>query len=223
MYVSFAKLGPMAIVVAVLAVSEISLAGPPRSPHGGIWKPTYAGSRDRQRRASDCCARSFRHEVQAQRCRSASYESVPDVSIKAGDRVTIASAGVKLMRGREEVATLPKGQKVKIQEVQGRWLGTSIEVDEVKKSGWVLSSDVVPVAQTPKPSIEVVDADSERQPQPEVSRRNYSYRPTPKSYTARNCSPQRSTRRSHSYQGSTTIGSDDYGYPLPFEWGSRSY
>jgi hypothetical protein len=220
----FARIVSVTLGLALLVAIETACAGPPRSPYGGISKPTYAGSQERrrQRQASDYRTRSLRYGAPMQSRCGFSYQPVPDVSIKAGDRVTIASAGVKLMRGRDEIATLSKGQEVKVQKVQGRWLGTSIEVDEVEKSGWVLSSDVVPVAQTPMPNIEAVGADSGEQP-PEASCRGFSYQATPRLYTARSCPSQRTTGRSHSYRGTTTLGSDDYGSRLPFAWGSRSY
>jgi len=187
MYASFAKLGAVAITVAVLAVSEASLAGPPRSPYSGVWKPTYAGSRERQHQASDYRARSFRCEAPVQSRRSFSYQPAAGVSFKAGDRVTIASAGVKLRQGRDVIATLPKGQEIRILKVQGQWLGTSIEVDGLKKSGWVLASNTAPIEQSPRPSIEAGDADPERQLQPKASNRSFSRKPARGRYAARDC------------------------------------
>jgi hypothetical protein len=222
MHTFFTKLGAVAIIVAVLGVNEAALAEHTRSPYSGIWKPTYAGSQERQHRTSGHHSRDFRLEVPVKSRRGFSCQPAFNVSFTVKDRVTIADSSVKLMRGSDVIATLPKGQEVRILKVQGPWLGTSIEVDGVKKSGWVLASNAAPTAQSPKQSAEAEGVNTKRQQQPQALNQSLSCEPARKLHAVKDCPPQRSARRSRLHRGSTTIGSDDYGFPFPFEWGSRS-
>lgn len=106
-----------------IAISEPSVAGPPRSPHDGY-----------------------------------SYLLVSHVSFGAGDHVTIAHAGTKLMRGHDVLATLNEGQEVSVLEVQGQWIGTSVEIDGQVKSGWVATRNVVSIEKAPAPASETGDS-----------------------------------------------------------------
>jgi hypothetical protein len=143
-----------AIVVVGLGVHTPALAGPPRSPYGGIMHPTYSSMRQRQeQRGSPYRYRIFANQPAVESRRSFSYQPVPEVSFKAGQRVAVAGDGVKLMRGRDAIATLDKGQEVTILKVQGQWLGTSVTVDGQTKSGWVAVRNVhrLNETQSPKP------------------------------------------------------------------------
>ena len=155
MYTFSIKLEIVAIIVAVLAVNEASVACTPSSEEGGIWQPTYAESQEQQCRVSENRTHGSQSDVPKSRERSFSHQPASKDSFIVGGRALIAGADVKLMRGRDVSATLPKGQEVRILQVQGPWLGTSIEMDGVKKSGWVLASKAAPMKQSPKPSFKV--------------------------------------------------------------------
>ncbi len=69
----------------------------------------------------------------------------------------IAREGVKLMRGRDVIATLSKGQETTILEVHGQWLGASFESNGHTKLGWVAVSNVVGIEKTLAPASESDD------------------------------------------------------------------
>lgn len=64
--------------------------------------------------------------------------AAPAQSIERGQFAVVEAASTPVMRGGEVLATLPRGQRIQITEVQGDWLG--VFVAEV--SGWVRRSDV---------------------------------------------------------------------------------
>jgi hypothetical protein len=217
MYTFFAKLGVVTIIVAMLAVNQASVAaGPPQSAEGEILKSTNTAPLKQQYRVSDYHTRGHQNETSVQSHRTFSYQPASNISLTIGSRAMIASTGVKLMRGRDVIATLPNSQEVRILKVQGPWLGTSVKVDGVKKSGYVLASSVAPIAQSPRPSAETEGVDANRQLQPISSNQSLSRQSTRETYAARDCSPQQSTSRSHAYRGSIAVGSANNEFASPY-------
>jgi tetratricopeptide (TPR) repeat protein len=51
--------------------------------------------------------------------------------------LVVVTDEAKLMRGKEVVATLPKGHRLPALQIKGNWIGTEIEIDDKKLSGWV--------------------------------------------------------------------------------------
>jgi ribosomal protein L24 len=66
--------------------------------------------------------------------------------IKKGDTVAVSEDGTKLMAGEKVVATLKKGTKVAVSDVQGDWICGDVELDGKKLVGWVQSSFIAPSA-----------------------------------------------------------------------------
>jgi hypothetical protein len=62
--------------------------------------------------------------------------------IEPGDTVVVIADGVKLRLGREVVATLEKGKKFRVNRIDGKWVGSLIDVGGEKRGGWVKLSDV---------------------------------------------------------------------------------
>lgn len=60
----FTRIASVTLGLALLVASETAFAGPPRSPYGGISKPTYAGSRQRQTSTASHTASRFSCQVE---------------------------------------------------------------------------------------------------------------------------------------------------------------
>ena len=133
--------GLSAALLAVF-ITEPLLAGPPRSPYGGVPHPTYASQRQRQQQTSSYRYRSYGYQPSVQCRRSYSCEPSPQVEFKTGDRGVVTGNSAKLMVGSDVLGSIPKGTEFTLTRVQGQWLGASIEIDGRRVSGWVPVSEV---------------------------------------------------------------------------------
>ena len=90
-----------------------------------------------------------------------------DPEIQRGDTVVVSKDGARLRLKERVVATLSKGQQLKVHQVSGRWLGTYLVVDGAKKGGWIHMSDVAlpgapAMTPAPKPVAEPGDQEPAR-------------------------------------------------------------
>ncbi len=60
----------------------------------------------------------------------------------AGDTVVVTTRGAQLKMGEEVVTRLSQGQRLKIVEIQGDWLGTFTHLHDRHTVGWIHSRDV---------------------------------------------------------------------------------
>lgn len=58
------------------------------------------------------------------------------VSVRAGDEVVV-TGGTALMRGTRTLATLSRGQRLKVLQVEGPWVGAAVTVNGRPVPGWV--------------------------------------------------------------------------------------
>jgi hypothetical protein len=77
-----------------------------------------------------------------------SYEafSVEPLAFGIGDSVTVVGAEARLMRGQRTMGMLPAGQKIRVQQIRGPWVGTVADIDGRTIGGWVWYSQVAPTA-----------------------------------------------------------------------------
>lgn len=87
-------------------------------------------------------------------------------TFRAGDEVLVSNRGASLMLGKNTLATLPQGQRLRVVRTQGEWLGTSAVVNGQTLAGWVYRGRVAPTTQAA---------------QRRTGRRTYSYQPAPTS------------------------------------------
>jgi hypothetical protein len=124
--------------------------------------------------------------------------SIPSAALAAdfrsGDQMVVAQQGAPLKRGSETLATLSQGQKLKVLETDGDWVGTSAVVNGQTVSGWVYRRQVATPAQY-----------AARR----TTRRSYSYQPSAPSGGGYS-SPSRSSARSSS-NGQFIMGLTPYG------------
>jgi homogentisate 1,2-dioxygenase len=83
--------------------------------------------------------RTYAVPAQAQTRQSYSYE--PALVLKAGDRAVLAKAG-ELRVGTSVLASLPQGTRITVVAVQGNWIGTNVEQNGQKLSGWIANTDL---------------------------------------------------------------------------------
>lgn len=72
-----------------------------------------------------------------------SHSVVADDEFRVGETIVIAHAKVELKRGAETVATVLDGQRLKILQTNGEWLGTSTTVNGRTVTGWVQKRQVL--------------------------------------------------------------------------------
>lgn len=102
---------------------------------------------------------------------------------RVGEQMVIAQPKVELKRGTETVATLSDGQRLKILQTDGEWLGTSTTVNGRTVTGWIQKRQVLTPAQyTQRPT----------------TRRSSSYQPAPATSTPSNSAANRGSSRSRS-------------------------
>lgn len=70
-----------------------------------------------------------------------SYEPAAPAAFKVGDTI-VAPAAVPLKVGDKVVATVPQGQRITVSNVEGPWVGTSIEQNGQTIGGWVLAREL---------------------------------------------------------------------------------
>lgn len=63
-------------------------------------------------------------------------------ALRAGDEAVVNHATTPLKIGHETLATLAHGQRFKIIEVQGPWLGTRVTVGDGERLGWIWRESV---------------------------------------------------------------------------------
>jgi hypothetical protein len=166
------------VAVVGFGLAAPAMGGPPQSPYGGIMHRTYSSLRQEQEQASRYRYQVFANQPAAESRRSFSYQPTPEVPFKAGDRVTVTSDGANLMRSRDVIAPLRKGQELTILKVQGQWLGTSVTIDGRTKSGWIAARDVSGVKASPAPAPKSSDNSADAPQQPTPPCRPTAYAPT---------------------------------------------
>lgn len=101
-----------------------------------------------------------------------------------GDDFVVTPGRAPLMRGTNTLATLTQGQRLRVLQTQGDWVGTSAVVSGRTISGWVHKSQVATPSQYA---------------QRRTTRRSYSYQPGPAtggySYPSRGYSNSSTNRR----------------------------
>ena len=70
------------------------------------------------------------------------YSYEPGVTFKAGDMAVVGKAVSDLKIGTQVLATIPQGTRISVITVQDNWVGTSIDRNGQKVSGWVWGSDL---------------------------------------------------------------------------------
>ncbi len=168
------------VAVGILSVSSVSAGGWAWDRDAGAKARGEFGGKG----ARETPTRSCRYGYEMYPCpptvesrRSSSYQPVSNVSFKAGDQVTIARAGAKLMRGHDVLATLRKGQEVTVLKAQGQWIGASVEIDGKAKTGWLATRNVVGNEKTSAPAPKFVDDRAESQESTTTPCRREVYRP----------------------------------------------
>jgi hypothetical protein len=95
---------------------------------------------------------------------SAAVAAAPN-PFKPDDSFVVTRSGAPLMRGNDTLATLPRGQTLKVLKVEGSWVGTAVTVNGRKIGGWVWAGQAATPGQY---------AAMQRS-----ARRRYSFAPTP--------------------------------------------
>jgi hypothetical protein len=82
-----------------------------------------------------------------------SYEaySFEPLGIHPGDMVVVEKEGVKLMSGRNVVATVREGREFKVTRIVNGWLGAELERDGKTFKGWIWHKNVKLAGDTPPP------------------------------------------------------------------------
>lgn len=91
--------------------------------------------------------------------------ALPPNPFHPNDSFVVAYSGAPLMRGDETLATLPRGETLKVLKVEGPWVGTAVTVNGRKTGGWVWAGQ----AATPEQYTAMQ----------RTARRRYSFAPTP--------------------------------------------
>lgn len=111
--------------------------------------------------------RRFSYEPAESHLRQRNYSYVA-ARFHAGDQVVVSTDEARLMIGTETRGTLDKGTIFEVRKVEGPWLGTEVEIDGQKASGWVWYGSVT-LSHEPSD-------DSAASPQ--AARRSFSYEPS---------------------------------------------
>lgn len=78
-------------------------------------------------------------------CSLASFAAAAD--FRSGDQFVVAKQGAPLKRGSETLANLSQGQRLKVLETNGDWLGTSAVINGRTVKGWVYKPQAATPAQ----------------------------------------------------------------------------
>ncbi|HEX5444826.1 MAG TPA: hypothetical protein VFW87_13395 [Pirellulales bacterium] len=65
--------------------------------------------------------------------------AAPAATLKAGDEAVVSENGTPLKIGNDTLATLSRGQRFKVIEIKGPWVGGRLSVDGQERAGWVWS------------------------------------------------------------------------------------
>ncbi|HJT36581.1 MAG TPA: hypothetical protein VJ783_31450, partial [Pirellulales bacterium] len=108
-------------------------------------------------------------------------------ALKAGDEAVVNSDATPLKIGEKTLGTLGRGERFKIIEVQGPWLGARVTVDGGERLGWIWRDSVTTPGQfavQPRRVRRYSYAPSETmaQPRPTYSRRGSSSSSSSKSF-----------------------------------------
>ncbi len=125
--------------------------------------------------------RSFSYEPAEPSAIRRSYSYVADL-FAVGDKVVVSSNEAKLMSGTDTRGMLDKGMTFEVRQVEGPWLGTKIEIDGKKISGWVWYGSVT-LAHEPS---------SDSAARAQGARRSFSFEPAEPTYeSGRRYTPRR--------------------------------
>lgn len=91
--------------------------------------------------------------------------AAPPNPFQPDDSFVVTQSGAPLMRGDSTLATLPRGETLRVLKVEGPWVGTAVTVNGRKIGGWVWAGQ----AATPDQYTAMQRS----------SRRRYSFAPTP--------------------------------------------
>lgn len=91
--------------------------------------------------------------------------AAPPNPFQPDDSFVVTHGGAPLMRGDSTLATLPRGETLKVLKVEGPWVGTAVTVNGRKIGGWVWAGQTA----TPDQFTAMQRA----------ARRRYSFAPTP--------------------------------------------
>ncbi len=91
--------------------------------------------------------------------------ALPPNPFHPNDSFVVTHSGAPLMRGDSTLATLPRGETLKVLKVEGPWVGTAVMVNGRKIGGWVWAGQ----AATPERYMAMQRS----------ARRRYSFAPTP--------------------------------------------
>ncbi len=69
-------------------------------------------------------------------CSAESWAAPPN-PFKPNDEFIVASRSTPLMRGHSTLATLNQGQRLRVLQVEGPWVGTAVTQNGSKVGGWV--------------------------------------------------------------------------------------
>ena len=101
-------------------------------------KITYANHPGNRSTSADYTYRTKVNQPQ----RESSPESVPLTSFKVGDTVAVAAASANLKIADRVVATVLRGERIRVSSVVGAWVGTTIDQNGRSIAGWILASDL---------------------------------------------------------------------------------
>lgn len=91
--------------------------------------------------------------------------ALPPNPFHANDSFVVTYSGAPLMRGDSTLATLPRGETLRVLKVEGPWVGTAVTVNGRKIGGWVWAGQ----AATPEQYTAMQRS----------AQRRYSFAPTP--------------------------------------------
>lgn len=166
-------------LAAVVAVTMFALGAPAHAqrdagskargdntPFAGPWPQSRSYS---QRSFSYAPAQVTSPQVR----QSFSYEPAP---FHMGDKIVVSADVTKLMKGTETLATAKRGQTFEVRKIEGPWVGTEMDVNGTKVSGWIWGQHVTLASE---PSAAAPERSAVQAP---VQRRSFSYEPTYRSY-----------------------------------------
>ena len=78
-------------------------------------------------------------QAETESYRSFTYEPV---TIEAGQNVVVRGTGVRMMKGSEVVATVPRDTEFQVTKVVNGWLGAVVEIDGQQLNGWIWHGNV---------------------------------------------------------------------------------
>jgi hypothetical protein len=71
--------------------------------------------------------------------------SVEPLPFEVGDTVQVVRKRADLFRGRRILGSVEQGQKIRVVQLRGPWVGTVAEIDGQEIGGWVWYSQIAPL------------------------------------------------------------------------------